>query len=131
MSDLQIYDFEVAGLQFNGFKSVSVSNIDIGPSSTQVPFWGYYSHGRFSLNQERDTKYVRFKGDRKRTVQQIYDRLRQSLDIAYRHTLGLSTKYDRRNPLFDISIDMFANPFNVPDGSAIYGMVFNSKGMAV
>eukprot|EP01084_Bolivina_argentea_P250266 419248_1 len=136
ISDLRIHTFEVAGIQMNGFKDVTIRNVDIGPSSTQVPFWGYYSHGRFSLNgfeliKTRHDKYVRFNGNRLLTVQQIYDNLKHSLDIAYRWQMGLSTDEDKKDPLYEISIKMFENKFGVPDGSAIYGMIFNSRGIAV
>ncbi len=129
VSDLKIQEFEVAGLQFNGFWNVTIRNVDIGSSSTQVPFWGYYSHARFSLNgfelvPYKDTKYVRFNDDRTLTVLQIYEDLRRSMDIAYRWVLGATTDEDKRDPLYTISIKMFENPWGLPDGSAVYGMLY-------
>lgn len=127
ISYLKIYDFEVCGIQFNGFNNVDIRNVDIGPSSTDVPFWGYYSHGRFSLNgfeliDKKDKKYVRFQGGREMTLQQIYNNLRESLDIVYRFEMGKTTQKDKESPLYKISLEMYRNPFRVPDGSAIYGM---------
>eukprot|EP01084_Bolivina_argentea_P107949 192953_1 len=136
IEDLQIYDFEVAGLQLNGFKDVTIRSVDIGPSATNVPFWSYYSHGRFSLLgfdliDEKEKKYVRFKGNRKLTLQQIYNNLRDSLDIAYRHEMGQSTAEDKQHPLYGIALDLYVNPGRLPDGSTLYGMIFNSRGFAV
>ena len=126
ISDLKIYDFEVAGLQFNGFHNVDIRNVDIGPSATDVPFWGYYSHARFSLNgfeliDKKDEKYVRFQGGREMTLQQIENNLRESLDIAYRAEMNKLTDKDRESPLYKISLEMYKNPYRVPDGSAVYG----------
>eukprot|EP00485_Elphidium_margaritaceum_P000739 CAMPEP_0202687368 /NCGR_PEP_ID=MMETSP1385-20130828/3059_1 /ASSEMBLY_ACC=CAM_ASM_000861 /TAXON_ID=933848 /ORGANISM="Elphidium margaritaceum" /LENGTH=688 /DNA_ID=CAMNT_0049342149 /DNA_START=102 /DNA_END=2168 /DNA_ORIENTATION=- len=134
--DLQVYDFEVAGIQFNGFNDVEIRNVDIGPSASDVPFWGYYSHGRFSLNglsliDRKDQKYVRFQGGRQLTLQQIYENLRDSLDIAFRAELGKTTDNDKSHKLYDLSLDMYKNPYRLPDGSTLYGMIFNSKGLAV
>ena len=36
ISNLKIYDFEVAGIQFNGFNGIIIENVDIGPSSHNV-----------------------------------------------------------------------------------------------
>ncbi len=36
IENIQISHFEVAGLQFNGFKNVKLINVEIGPSSTNV-----------------------------------------------------------------------------------------------
>lgn len=137
VSNLKIYNFEVAGLQFNGFNDVDIRNVDIGPSATDVPFWGYYSHGRFSLSgfdliDKLEKKYVRFQGDRELSLQQIRDNLRDCLDIAYRFEMGKNTDYDdTKHPLYHICVEMFRNPFRLPDGSALYGMIFNSFGLAV
>ena len=134
--NLQIYDFEVAGLQLNGFKDVSIYNVDIGPSSTQVPFFGYYSHGKFSLNglnliHQKHAKYVRFQGGRQLTLEQIYQNLRESLDIAFRNEINQITQKDKESELYPISIALYPNKYRIPSGSAGYGMLFNSKGFAV
>ena len=78
-----------------------------------------------------DTEVVTFNGGRELTVREIYDNLILSLDIGFRYALGLTTDDDRNDPLYDISIDLFANPSMLPDGSALYGIVLHSRGVAI
>ena len=40
ISNLKIYDFEVAGIQLNGFKNAKIYNVEIGPSLQFVPLSG-------------------------------------------------------------------------------------------
>ena len=36
IEDLKIFDFEVAGIQFNGFRDLTLRNLEIGPSANDV-----------------------------------------------------------------------------------------------
>lgn len=40
ITDLMIFDFEVAGIQLNGFQDVLISNVEIGPALQKVPLTG-------------------------------------------------------------------------------------------
>jgi len=51
--------------------------------------------------------------------------------IAFRHFVGASSDADRASPLYFQAIDVFYNPSELPDGSSLYGMIFNSENAAV
>ena len=122
---------------------------------------GYYSNAKFlSLaynkmltamgSEAASSTIVHFSGGRVRTIQQIYDDLLTSMDIAFRYFLDASTPTDLADDLYDISVELFSNKiaetiqFNarnrgniltqtdrLPDGSSLYGMVFHSRNLAV
>ena len=136
-----IRNFEVAGIQLNGFKGVIINDVKIGPSSKDVVVRGYYSAGRFVLQAYYDlmSKFptewgnftVNFSGGNNKTLQEIFDELRDCMDIVFRRGLNRETKKDKQYPLRQMCIKLFENPTQIPDGSAIYGLLLNSKGVAV
>lgn len=137
IENLQINNFEVCGIQFNGFSNVEIRNIDIGPSSKRAFLNGYYSNARFTLISLTKAEIyhnhttINFNNDKELTYQQIYINLQTTLDLAKRYVLNENTQNDRNNPLFDEAIELFINKDGLPDGSAIYGILLNSKGVAV
>ena len=135
---------QVCGVQFNGFTNVELLNIDIGPSSNEVKASGYFSNAKFlsvamrklvttieSNGESASDKRVVFSGHRESNLQEIYDNLLEGIRIAFRHFLGASTDADRASPIYFDSIDIFYNPSELPDGSSLYGMLFNSENAAV
>ncbi len=53
------------------------------------------------------------------------------MDIAFRYFLGASTPEDESSDLYEIAIDLFANPSGLPDGASLYGLVMHSHNVAV
>ena len=54
------------------------------------------------------------------------------MDIIFRRALGVETMIDKSSPLRAGAINLFENlNGGIPDGSAIYGVLLNSKGVAV
>ncbi len=47
IENVHIYDFEVAGVQCNGCKHVSIKHTEVGPSATNVPTLATFSNSRF------------------------------------------------------------------------------------
>eukprot|EP01084_Bolivina_argentea_P114804 204312_1 len=116
IEDLQIYDFEVGGIQMNGFTDLILRNINIGPSSSQVFTSGYYSNGRFlslALNKlltehpEKKNEIITFSGNRPLTLETIFNNLLLSMDIAFRYFTNQSTKDDINNGLYEQSISLY------------------------
>ena len=121
---------------------------------------GYYSNAKFlslaynkmldGMGDNANNVNVTFNGGRTLNVQQIYDNLLDSMDIAFRYFNDESTLNDLNHNLYNISIELFVNKpsetilFNgrnrgnilneddrLPDGSAIYGIVLHSRNLAV
>ena len=42
IEDVEVVDFEVAGIQFNGFNGLHLENVQVGPSLAEVPQSGLY-----------------------------------------------------------------------------------------
>jgi len=143
LTDLKIKDFEVGGIQLNGFDGATIDNVEIGPSSTQVPVNSLYSGARFTLQgyyglrrvsglKSVDDYSITFSGGRTLTIKEIIERLRTSLDIVFRNAMNAETAEDLANPLRASALELFASSNgNLPDGSSIYGALFNSFGVAV
>ena len=139
----KIKDFEVGGIQLNGFDGATIDNVEIGPSSTQVPVNSLYSGGRFTLQgyyglrrvsglKSVDDYSITFSGGRTLTIKEIIERLRTSLDIVFRNAMNAETAEDLANPLRASALELFASSNgNLPVGSSIYGALFNSFGVAV
>ena len=63
-----------------------------------------------------------FSNGREYTLGEIYTNLLLSLDIGYRSFMGELTAQDTNNILYDISIELYSNPVQLPSNSGLYGM---------
>eukprot|EP01084_Bolivina_argentea_P299680 516573_1 len=142
IENLRISQFEVGGVQMNGFDDVELKNVIVGPSVDDLPVCGTYSNAKYLTyaylkmiesmgSSVADNKTVTFSGDRMLTVQEIYDNLLSVMDIAFRYAMDVSTDDDLDSALYETAIDLFANPSGIPDGASLYGLVFHSFGVAV
>ncbi len=96
---------------------------------------GYYSNGKFlsyalqklmdilehPTTEPVDTTII-FAGCRSKDIKEIYNDLITSLNIAYRYFIDENTIEDTSNELYDISIDLYSNPLEIPDGASIFGI---------
>ena len=135
IEDLLIHDFEVGGIQFNDFANITLRNIDIGPSATNVKLNGYYGNARYDLltlhylnHTKPENDYVMFSDGRNKTLLQIENDLITTMDIAFRYANDILTEEDITSEWYQVAMDLFSNQENgnIPDGSTIYGVVFNS-----
>eukprot|EP01084_Bolivina_argentea_P027939 51938_1 len=153
LQNLIIRDFEVAGIQMNGFTGVVIRDITVGPSATNVQPSGYYSNAKFLAlaydkmitamgNDIAQLTTVTFSGGRIKTIAEIYNDLIESMDIAFRHFIGVSIVSDLENVLYEESITLFSNPnsntinFNGNNRGNILnnnnnGIVLHSRNLAV
>lgn len=144
MEDLVIRDFEVCGVQMNGFQNVTLLNLDVGPSLHSVPLSGYYSNARFLLlalrrlieeyeSTEGVAPSTTFDGNRTMTLRDIEEDLAHSMDLVFGVLTGsISESAASFDELYEAANDLFLNhEGGLPDGSAVYGVVLNSHSVAV
>ena len=89
--NLNIYDFEVAGIQLNGYDNIQLYNMDIGPSLTSVPVVGRYSQARFGLlsylhlkkSNNKDEEIDFTDRDDTLTVEEIITNLETGMDLFF------------------------------------------------
>eukprot|EP01025_Chloroclados_australasicus_P063702 TRINITY_DN843_c0_g1_i12.p1 TRINITY_DN843_c0_g1~~TRINITY_DN843_c0_g1_i12.p1 ORF type:complete len:677 (-),score=77.25 TRINITY_DN843_c0_g1_i12:1573-3324(-) len=127
--DLTIDKFEVHAIHLNKGMDIKIENIEIPGSRTDVPVVGRFSAARFMrpwVNQLVNGGYsgtLNVSG-MQLTPQEIQSQLKEAINEATSEVLAsgsVTGKY----------ADLFGNPSKIPDGSAIYGIAFNSKGIAV
>ncbi len=131
---VEITEYEIAGVQFNGATDVTVKNCLIGNTRTNVPVIGTFTSGRFlrnalrSLDQNLSITFADRPGQTF-TVADVLDNVQVQEDIIFNRTiLGQDVS---GNPLFDDALALYDNPSGFPDGSAQYGIIINSLGAAV
>eukprot|EP01084_Bolivina_argentea_P189886 326447_1 len=128
----------------NGFDTVQLIDIDIGPSATNVKPSGYYSNAKFvflalnklvkaivSRGENPLDKSVTFSGNRELSLRDIYFNLLESMDIAFRYFVDESLDADADHALYQISLALYENESGLPDGASLYGLVMHSHNVAV
>lgn len=153
IQDVTVSDFEVAGIQCNGCKDVTIEDVTVGPSARDVPVLATFSNARFMefytqtliprgfeeepahLQNDLDALFqetIAF-ADRPgspMTLQEIFDRLKTAVSLfrAYKNgdTSLLSTE---DKVLLEEAIAVFTNPTSTPDGSVLYGIFLNRRGV--
>ena len=113
---LTVTDFEVAGIQINGADDVSIHHTDIGPSRSDVTFLGTLSQATFL-----------------RPFLAAHPHPHEEVDFGPYGVLSTAAVLQEldaalSNPAAE---PLFANPAGLPDGSAIYGIIVNTRGVAV
>lgn len=129
LQNLQIKDFEVGGVHLNGASNVVVENTDIGPSLKRT-FRADLSQAILldhllntllltqpDLNALRLTTEITLSGQTE-TVDAVFNKLHDELNEFLTHSTGNLV------PLFGDGTDL-------PDGSAVYGLVIHKTGPAV
>ena len=121
--DLNITDFEVAGIALNGSDSVVSNYVKIHDSRTTVPVLATYSASRFArfFAKEVLTRYEKdLTEDQKTKLQQKLTALESNLNIAYTEIMATG----------QTTIPLFRNDGQIPDGN-IYGFLIHPPGVAV
>jgi len=143
LRELEIYDFEVGGIQLNGFEDASITNVVVGPSATEVPVWGPYLQSRHILQRLRagieenpnGQVKIAYRDSEYYTLQDIVDELESQLNLIFSYYMTGShpnenedkEEYER----FTKSMNAYWNNYGVPLGSTMYGIFLNSKGSSV
>ena len=145
LQNLRVYDFDVAGIQLNGFNGANIVDCDIGPSASNIPVTGRYLHARVLLRRyahlvdHHGDETLAFYGREERTVREYVNELVMQMDMVYDHVIH-GVEYDDDDDLDDESQnrwiaarDLFVNPNEngYGDGGVVYGILLNSRGGAV
>ena len=140
LSNLKVYNFDVAGIQLNGFDGAIISDCEVGPSSTNIPVTGRYLHARVLLRryahlvENYGDETFAFYGRESQSVKAYVDALISQMDMVYNYVMN-DVQYDgtEDDAEWQRAKDLFINPNEngYGDGGVVYGILLNSRGGAV
>ena len=146
LENLTIQHFEVGGITLNGSQKVTLKDITIYQSlgtTLKVPFNGRFASAVFlvrALQRAVGMGYGSEKiktGTYTETIQSLLGWLRGLVDIAIRQVVELGLQQSLTPERFILTPHLeeayyyFGNPHGKPDGSAVYGVLFNRIGVAI
>ena len=123
--NLEITDFEVAGIALNGTKVAILNNINIHDSTKTVPVLATYSAARFIRNfiplikKNHIEPYITIQG-----VIKKYDDIVNELNESLEYTKNSIMKYNTTDDV------LFTTESNMSDGN-VYGLLLHVNGVAV
>jgi len=129
LKNLEISDFEVAGIALNGGKDITVEEVEISKSLkktfraqlSQANFLDHFMNtlmpARPELAVERNNAKVTIR-DKEYTVNEVFTTLHKELNTYYNSNGG------KLKPVF-------GDGNQLPDGSAVYGLLLHTTGPAV
>ena len=120
LQDLRVYDFDVAGIQLNGFDGAAITDCEVGPSSSGIPVTGRYLHARVLLRRyahlvdNYGDETLAFHGREPRSVRDYVDELVLQMDMVYDHVIhGIEYEEDldeEQRTRWSAARDLFVNP---------------------
>ena len=119
LKNLNIQDFEVAGIALNGGKCFKTQKVQIGPNCQNLPVLGTYSAARFLPKFYAKLKTIATL-DEWNAAKPKFDALNNALNQVVAEVLKNG----------ETSIGVFRNEKRVPDGNN-YGVLFHPPGLAV
>ena len=154
IAGVTVKDFEVAGIQCNGCNSVKIESSEIGPGAQDVPVLGTFSSARFlqfftdrlipsgfarEPEQYRANLLALFDdtitfADRPGdplTISQVFSRNNQAVELFRKYYRGdsLADLTAAELELLEEAKKVFENKFRRPDGSSMYGIFLNRRGV--
>ena len=145
LRNLVVRDFETHGIQFNGFDTIVLDDVEVGPTSSKAFFNGEYGHMRALLPRFRavaqeigdDEEPIKFYGrDRPTSMREITGEIQQQLDMAFAYVVH-GKKYSPENSSpavyesYKSMLKLFINEDGIPNGGAQYGIFLNTFGASV
>lgn len=153
IENVHIYDFEVAGVQCNGCKHVSIKQTEVGPSAQNVPTLATFSHSRFFeffserlipngfatepksddlFNIFNDTITFADRPDAPVTLGEVFMRNSKAVKLFQEYHMGRIDKSSLSSDdvsLLEEAKKVFDNRLKLPDGSVVYGILLNRRGV--
>ena len=137
--NIDITNFEVAGIQCNGCNNINIDTVTVGPQNTNIPVLGRYAHARAmlprykQLNDEYGDKEIQFYNRDPIKISDLCQRIIDQMDMIYNNYIN-GIEYDDDDDVDEEWIaakKLFYNPTGWMDGGSSYGIVFNGDGAAV
>ena len=129
IEDLKIFNFEVAGIAINGGNYICIRNCDIGACRQDVPVLGNYSALRFLIPFYQET-IAKLQALPVPPVGDI-DTLQAQLLILQNTSDQVLQEVLDCGEITSANIFYLKNTSGLPDGSAVYGILFHPQGVAV
>jgi len=149
IKDLKIYNFQTHAIQLNGFENVLISNVDIGPSTSEAYVTAGYGHARALLyiarilieDENVNKVHLPFYGrkDQNITIVQVVDQMITEMDMIFNHIVkGIDYDDEEVNQNDETIIanwkeakQLFLKTDGIPYGSAMYGIFLNYPGASI
>ena len=135
--DINICEFDVAGIQCNSCTNVEISDCVIGPQNDNIPLLGRYTHSRAflpRLKQIIDDGYgdeeITFYNRDTMTINDIINKLINQMDMIY-NNINNGIKYDEDDKEWIAAKKIFFNPSGWMDGGSSYGLLIGGDGAQV
>ena len=135
--DIEITNFEVAGIQCNGGNNVIIDSCTVGPQNTDIPVLGRYAHARAmlprykELNDEYGDEEITFYNREPMKISDLCQRIVDQMDMIYNNYINDIQYDDDDDEEWIAAKKLFYNPTGWMDGGSSYGVVFNGDGAAV
>ena len=136
ISNVNVADFDVAGIQCNECSEVTISDCIVGPQNQDIPVLGRYTHARAyvprlkQLMDEYGTEEITFYNREPTTVGDLIDRMINQMDMIYFHVIN-GVDYDEDDEEWIAAQKLFYNPSGWMDGGSSYGIAFGGMGAQV
>lgn len=151
IKNVHIHNFEISGIHCNGCRDVRILNTEVGPGAQNVPVLGTFSNSRFfqfftetlipkGFGMEPDSADLLALFDNMITfadrpedpvsVRSVFDRNNKAVNLYRRFNLGYNDDLsgDDQDLLAEAK-RVFDNRFHTPDGSVMYGIILNRRGV--
>ena len=134
--DINIRNFDVAGIACNGCTNVKIENVIVGPQNNEIPTLGRYTHSRAFIPRLKDLydnyadEEIQFYGREKTTVGALCQRMVDQMDMIYFNYIN-EIEYEPNDKEWIAAQKVFKNPTGWMDGGSSYGIVINGGGAAV
>mmetsp|Transcript_61329 Transcript_61329/g.97647 ORF Transcript_61329/g.97647 Transcript_61329/m.97647 type:complete len:596 (+) Transcript_61329:1-1788(+) len=135
--DLDVINFDVAGIACNGCQYVKIEHVSVGPQNDDIPTLGRYTHARafiprlMQLHDNYGEKEIKFYGRETTTVSALCQRMVDQMDMIYFNYIDGKQYDDEHDEEWIAAKKVFKNPTGWMDGGSSYGVVINGGGAAV
>jgi len=137
IEDIVCSEFSTHGIQLNGFDSITIRNVEVGPSNNEQYLSSEYTHYRFILERmrlivedENPTNTIQFVNREPVTVDELRTKLQKEMNYAFKYVM-LGEEGDAEDEIWLEAKKLFLNPTGFGYGASIYGIFLSYPGANV